>query len=64
MRVIDAVGSYVKLNKLAAGRYTWNIQVAVLGDTIEDLREAKKKILQLNEEFASDFTPEPEELEF
>jgi hypothetical protein len=64
MSVIDAAGSYLKLNKLAAGGYSWNIQVAVLGDTVEDLREAKKRILQLNEDFARDLIPEPEEPEF
>ena len=62
----EAVGSYVKLNKLASG-YSWNIQVSVPGGTVEELQEAKRRVLQLNEELANELLPEteePEELAF
>jgi hypothetical protein len=55
----ETIASYVKLNKLAAGGYTWNIQVSVTGGTLKELRRAKQRVLRLNEEFAHELLPEP-----
>jgi hypothetical protein len=56
-------GGYIKINKLAAGGWTWNIQVMVAGNTIEELQDAKTKALQLNEELFKQLL-QPEEPEF
>jgi hypothetical protein len=51
--------SSIKVNKLANG-WTWNIQVAASGNTLEELQDAKRKALKLNEELFDELYPQPE----
>jgi hypothetical protein len=62
--VNEVAGSYVRLNRLAGGGWTWNIQVTIAGNSLEELREAKSKAVQLSDELFNDLYPQPEEPEF
>ena len=54
------------IRKLNSGKRTWEIQVAADGNELDDLRIAKEKALQLDQEFSEEFEPmeEPEELPY
>ena len=62
MQAVDGARSFVRINKVTSG-WTWSIQVTE-ETTIEELRDLKEKALELNEELANGFFPQPEEPEF
>jgi hypothetical protein len=60
----DANTSWIKLNRLKES-YTWNIQVGAKSNSIEDLRSAKEKAVEIANELRAELTrPAEEEVAF
>lgn len=57
-QAVGTHGGLVRINRLRAG-YTWNIDVAADTNSIEDLRVAKQKALEILRELEAEFTPTP-----
>jgi hypothetical protein len=64
----EATTSLIRLNRLKDS-YTWNVQVVADSNSVEDLRSAKERALEIETELRADLCrpkeeAEPEELAF
>jgi hypothetical protein len=64
----EATSSWIRLNRLKDS-YTWNVQVVADSNSVEDLRSAKERALEIETELRADLCrpkeePEREEVAF